>query len=101
MMMANTGALIYFIRRCLHDYDDDVCVEILKNLADALPEDEPRARILINDHIVTDPPDRRVAAMDIMMLTWASLERTSSLDEVAIIPTKWIRVANLISGFGQ
>ncbi|KAI5866993.1 S-adenosyl-L-methionine-dependent methyltransferase [Durotheca rogersii] len=70
------GALIYFIRRCLHDYDDDDCVGMLKILAAALPEDEPRARILINDQIMTDPPDRWVATMDITMLAWSSLERT-------------------------
>ncbi|KAI1209954.1 S-adenosyl-L-methionine-dependent methyltransferase [Annulohypoxylon truncatum] len=70
------GALIYFIRRCLHDYDDNDCVNILKILADSLPEDEPQARVLINEHIMTDPPDREVAAIDIIMMTWASLERT-------------------------
>ncbi|KAI1408871.1 S-adenosyl-L-methionine-dependent methyltransferase [Hypoxylon sp. FL1857] len=70
------GALIYFIRRCIHDYDDDDCVNILKILADSLPEDEPRARILINDQIMTDPPHRFVAAMDIVMMTWASKERS-------------------------
>ncbi|KAI1462016.1 S-adenosyl-L-methionine-dependent methyltransferase [Annulohypoxylon moriforme] len=70
------GALIYFVRRCLHDYDDDDCVNILRILADALSEDEPRARILISEHIMTNPPDRRVAAMDIIMMTWASRERT-------------------------
>ncbi|KAI1376203.1 S-adenosyl-L-methionine-dependent methyltransferase [Hypoxylon crocopeplum] len=70
------GALIYFIRRCIHDYDDDDCVEILKILADSLPDDEPRARILINEQIVTDPPHRWVAAMDIIMMTFASAERS-------------------------
>ncbi|KAI2615683.1 S-adenosyl-L-methionine-dependent methyltransferase [Hypoxylon sp. NC1633] len=70
------GALIYFIRRCIHDYDDDECVNILKIMADALPDDEPSARILINEQIMTDPPDRWVAAMDIVMMTWASKERS-------------------------
>ncbi|OTA69355.1 S-adenosyl-L-methionine-dependent methyltransferase [Hypoxylon sp. EC38] len=69
-------ALIYFIRRCIHDYDDDDCVNILKILADSLPVDEPCARILINDQIMTDPPHRFVAAMDMVMLTWASKERS-------------------------
>lgn len=73
---SDLGALIYLIRRCIHDYDDDDCVNILKILADSLPDDEPRARILINEQIVTDPPHRWVAAMDIIMLTWASKERS-------------------------
>ncbi|KAI0175722.1 S-adenosyl-L-methionine-dependent methyltransferase [Hypoxylon sp. FL1284] len=70
------GALVYLIRRCTHDYDDEDCVNILKILADSLPDDEPRARVLINDQIMTDPPHRWVAAMDIVMLTWASRERS-------------------------
>ncbi|KAI1142949.1 S-adenosyl-L-methionine-dependent methyltransferase [Hypoxylon sp. FL0543] len=70
------GALIYFIRRCTHDYDDDDCVNILKILADSLPDDEPRARVLINDQIMTEPPHRFVAAMDMVMLTFASKERS-------------------------
>ncbi|OTA93514.1 hypothetical protein M434DRAFT_11577 [Hypoxylon sp. CO27-5] len=45
-------------------------------LADSLPADEPRARILINDQIMTEPPHRFVAAMDMVMLTWASKERS-------------------------
>ncbi|KAI2613923.1 S-adenosyl-L-methionine-dependent methyltransferase [Hypoxylon fragiforme] len=70
------GALIYLIRRCIHDYDDDDCVNILKILAESLPENEPRARILINEQIMTESPHRWVAAMDIIMMTWASLERS-------------------------
>ncbi|KAI1779521.1 S-adenosyl-L-methionine-dependent methyltransferase [Hypoxylon cercidicola] len=73
---ATIGALIYLVRRITHDYDDDDCVNLLKILADSLPDDEPQARILINDQIMTDPPHRWVAAMDIIMLTWASKERS-------------------------
>ncbi|OTB07522.1 hypothetical protein M426DRAFT_8526 [Hypoxylon sp. CI-4A] len=70
------GALIYFIRRCIHDYDDDDCVNILKILAGSLPDDEPRARILINEQIMTDSPHRFVAAMDMIMMVFASKERS-------------------------
>ncbi|KAI0114268.1 S-adenosyl-L-methionine-dependent methyltransferase [Hypoxylon sp. NC0597] len=70
------GALIYLIRRCIHDYTDDDCVKILKILADALPADEPRARVLINDQINTEDPTPFVAAYDILMLTCASMERS-------------------------
>ncbi|KAI0832182.1 S-adenosyl-L-methionine-dependent methyltransferase [Hypoxylon sp. FL0890] len=70
------GALIYLIRRCIHDYTDDDCIKILKILADALPADEPRARILINDQINTEDPTPFVAAYDVLMMTCASLERS-------------------------
>ncbi|XXG94142.1 hypothetical protein Hte_000394 [Hypoxylon texense] len=63
-------------KRITHDYDDDDCVNLLKILADSLPDDEPQARILINDQIMTDPPHPFVTAMDIVMLTWASKERS-------------------------
>ena len=43
----HTGALIYYLRHIIHDYQDSVCINILKHIADALPENEPRARVLI------------------------------------------------------
>ncbi|KAH9906913.1 S-adenosyl-L-methionine-dependent methyltransferase [Xylariomycetidae sp. FL2044] len=70
------GALIYLIRRCIHDYTDDDCVNILRILADSLPADEPRARVLINEQINTEDPTPFVAAYDLLMLTVASLERS-------------------------
>ncbi|KAI3323401.1 S-adenosyl-L-methionine-dependent methyltransferase [Xylariaceae sp. AK1471] len=70
------GALIYLIRRCIHDYSDDECVRILKHLADSLPADEPRARVLINEQINTEDPTPLVAAYDLLMLTVASMERS-------------------------
>lgn len=60
----------------IHDYTDDDCVNILKIVADALPADEPRARILINDQINTEDPAPFVAAYDVLMMTVASLERS-------------------------
>ncbi|KAI2463278.1 S-adenosyl-L-methionine-dependent methyltransferase [Annulohypoxylon bovei var. microspora] len=54
--------------------DDAIMKDIL---ADSLPEDEPRSRILINDQIMTNPPDRWVAALDVLMMTCASLERSA------------------------
>ncbi|KAI0144499.1 S-adenosyl-L-methionine-dependent methyltransferase [Xylariaceae sp. FL1272] len=70
------GALIYLIRRCIHDYTDEDSIKILKILADSLPADEPRARVLINDQINAEDPTPFVAAYDILMLTVASMERS-------------------------
>ncbi|KAI1465765.1 S-adenosyl-L-methionine-dependent methyltransferase [Daldinia caldariorum] len=70
------GALVYLIRRCLHNYNDEVCVNILRILADSLPDDEPEARVLINEQIMTDPPHRFVASIDLTMLTMAARVRS-------------------------
>ncbi|OAQ87289.1 cytochrome b561/ferric reductase transmembrane [Purpureocillium lilacinum] len=60
------GACIYYIRRCLHDYGDDVCVEILQQLRDAMVED---SRVLIVEQVLSDPPLPMAAATDIYMAT--------------------------------
>ncbi|KAK0736630.1 S-adenosyl-L-methionine-dependent methyltransferase [Apiosordaria backusii] len=41
------GAWVYVLRRILLDYSDALAVNILKQLADALPEEDPEARVLI------------------------------------------------------
>ncbi|CAJ2514089.1 Uu.00g022080.m01.CDS01 [Anthostomella pinea] len=69
-------ALVYLIRRCIHDYTDEDSVKVLTILANALPADEPRARVLINDQINTEDPTPFVAAYDLLMLTIASMERS-------------------------
>ena len=73
---SDTGALIYLIRRVIHDYTDDDCVNILKIVADSLPPDEPSARVLINEQINSEDPTPFVAAYDILMMTVASMERS-------------------------
>ncbi|KAI1802767.1 S-adenosyl-L-methionine-dependent methyltransferase [Daldinia bambusicola] len=70
------GALVYLIRRCIHNYNDEECVNILRILANSLPDDEPQARVLINEQIMTDPPHRFVASMDLLMLTMAARVRS-------------------------
>ncbi|KAB2572131.1 O-methyltransferase afvC [Lasiodiplodia theobromae] len=49
------GALVYFLRRILHDWSDKYCVRILERLRDAMAE---YSRILIMDQILDDPPNR-------------------------------------------
>jgi hypothetical protein len=71
-----SGALLYLLRRVLHNQSDDTCVNILSHLAAALPGDDPRARIVILDQIVSDPPTPRNAAADLIMLNIGGKERT-------------------------
>ncbi|KAK0642339.1 O-methyltransferase gsfC [Lasiodiplodia hormozganensis] len=49
------GALVYLLRRIMHDWSDKYCVRILERLRDAMAE---YSRILIMDQILDDPPNR-------------------------------------------
>ncbi|KAE9574774.1 hypothetical protein CGMCC3_g9252 [Colletotrichum fructicola] len=70
------GAMIYLLRRVLHDWSDQASIEILTHLCAALPRDEPRARVLIMEQVVSDPPSVRSAAADMIMLSIGGKERT-------------------------
>ena len=67
------GALIYWIRRCLHDYSDDIDTNILKHLADAMA---PDSKVLIVEQIASNPPSPLSAYTDICMITIGGKERT-------------------------
>lgn len=66
-------ACIYYIRRCLHDYGDEVCVEILQQIRNAMAQD---SRLLIVEQVLTDPPLPFAAASDIYMATLGGKERS-------------------------
>lgn len=67
------GALIYYIRRCLHDYGDDDCVDILRQLQQAMTEE---SRVLIVEQVYTNPPTAFAAATDIIISSLGGKERT-------------------------
>ena len=66
-------ALVYHIRRCLHDYSDDESVAILRRIADAMA---PDSRLLIVELIIGDPPSAYQAALDLTMMVISGKERT-------------------------
>ncbi|KAF2669467.1 O-methyltransferase [Microthyrium microscopicum] len=72
------GALIYWIRRVLHDHNDTDCAKILTHLADAMA---PDSRVLIVDQIMENPPPPLVAQTDFCMLTISGKERTREMFE--------------------
>ncbi|KAK3308970.1 O-methyltransferase-domain-containing protein [Chaetomium strumarium] len=67
------GALVYYIRRCLHDYSDEECVKILRHISSAMVAD---SRLLIVEMLLGDRPSALQAAMDMAMLTLSGKERT-------------------------
>jgi O-methyltransferase domain len=75
------GALIYYLRHIIHDYQDSVCINILKHLADALPENEPRAKVLICEQIMSATPSPVTTAMDMAMVNIGAKERTEAAFE--------------------
>ncbi|CAI6021668.1 unnamed protein product [Clonostachys chloroleuca] len=66
-------ALIYYIRRCLHDYGDPDCVEILQHIRRSMAGD---SRLIIAEQILSDQPSLVASATDIYMLTLGGKERT-------------------------
>ncbi|KAE8154276.1 O-methyltransferase-domain-containing protein [Aspergillus avenaceus] len=70
------GALVYYIRRCLHDWPDEPeSQQILSNLAGAM--DRERSRVLITEYILPDVGATMFHAwMDSTMMTFAGRERT-------------------------
>ena len=75
------GALVYYIRHCLHNHPDDQCVTILQQTAKAMA---PDSRLLIVEVLVDDPPTTRQATFDMMMLIAAGKERTlASFEHIA------------------
>lgn len=67
------GALLYHIRRCLHDYGDDVCVGILEKIRGAM---RPDSRLVIVEKVIDNPPSALDAASDLYMAALGGKERT-------------------------
>lgn len=61
------GARIYYLRHVLHDWPENGCIEILKNIAEAMGAD---SKILLDEVVL---PDQNVhwqaAAADLLMMT--------------------------------
>lgn len=67
------GALVYYIRRCLHDYGDDIAADMLKQIQEAMA---PDSRLLIVEEILSNPPTAFGSAQDLLMSTLGGKERT-------------------------
>ncbi|KAF5485197.1 Methyltransferase fsa4 [Colletotrichum siamense] len=67
------GALTYWIRRCLHNYGDELAVNMLRLIADAMAAD---SRLLIQEDVMGNPPHYTSTMLDFMMLTFGGKQRT-------------------------
>ncbi|KAK4246441.1 S-adenosyl-L-methionine-dependent methyltransferase [Corynascus novoguineensis] len=66
-------ALVYYMRRCLHDYSDEDCVGMLQHISGAMATD---SRLLIVETLLGDRPSPFQVAMDLAMMTISGKERT-------------------------
>ena len=68
------GAKFYYLRNILHDYPDEKCVAILKNLAAAMDKD---SRILIDEMVLPDTGVHwQATQLDLIMISLGAIERT-------------------------
>ncbi|KAH6692734.1 O-methyltransferase-domain-containing protein, partial [Plectosphaerella plurivora] len=96
--LTEIGALVYFLRRVLHDWSDESCVTILSLIAAAMPRDNPRARVLIMDQIVSDPASSLSAATDLIMLNIGGKERTAE-EFKAVVERAGLKIVHIHRGW--
>ena len=76
-MLILIDAHIYYLRRILHNYQDDVCVTILKNIAAAMSS---KSRLLVAEIVVPAKTevgeDMGAYWMDLVMLAIGGKERS-------------------------
>ncbi|KAK4504498.1 hypothetical protein PRZ48_005414 [Zasmidium cellare] len=70
------GAKVYYIRNVLHNWDDEACIPILKNLRDALAED---SMIVIDEMVVSEMNASAITVnYDTVMMAFATQQRTKA-----------------------
>jgi len=77
-MFANVpNADAYTMKMILHDWNDDECIQILGNVAEAA---SPGTRVFIAEHVVPDPDTAHFSKLfDIHMMCWGTgRERTEN-----------------------
>ncbi|KAL2163833.1 hypothetical protein VTH06DRAFT_5892 [Thermothelomyces fergusii] len=62
------GALVYVLRRILLDYSDSRAIGILRRLAEALPADNPKARVIVMEERLLETPAPHNSLVDLVML---------------------------------
>lgn len=63
---------MYWIRRILHDYSDDICVDILQHLAGVMAVD---SKCLIVEQIMSSVPSPLTAYTDMAVMTIGGKDR--------------------------
>jgi O-methyltransferase domain len=90
-LFVSAGALVYYIRRIIHDWHDDNCAIILGQLAKVM---EPDSRVLICEQIMSNPPTRLNAQTDLCMLGLGAKERTEKMFE-ELVPRAGLKLIKI------
>jgi hypothetical protein len=88
------GALVYHIRRTLHDYADADALNILRLITNSMA---PDSRLLIVECIMTNPPTPMAAAVDLFMCITAGKERTIEMFE-RLTADAGLRITHVVPG---
>ncbi|KAK7739767.1 hypothetical protein SLS53_005737 [Cytospora paraplurivora] len=67
------GAYTYWVRRCFHNYSDEVSKNMLGIIADAMAND---SRLLVQEDVLDNPPNKMASFMDFMMIGFGGKQRT-------------------------
>ncbi|KAF4303886.1 O-methyltransferase family 2 [Botryosphaeria dothidea] len=67
------GALVYYIRRVMHNWSDRNNCRILGHVRDVM---SPASRILITEQVVANPPPPEATWLDLLMMGLGSKQRT-------------------------
>ncbi|KAH8909384.1 S-adenosyl-L-methionine-dependent methyltransferase [Coniochaeta sp. PMI_546] len=90
------GALVYILRRCLHDYSDGECVEMLKHVVAAMAAD---SKLLIMELVLTPDSPPLCYAVDLTMMAISGKERTLE-DWEHLVATAGLRIDKTSFGTG-
>ncbi|KAJ2986871.1 hypothetical protein NUW58_g3573 [Xylaria curta] len=88
------GARFYYMRNILHDWPDEKCASILRNLASAFG---PESQILIDDMVLPDSgAPWEATSLDIkMMALFGARERTTA-EWLAVIDAAGLKVSRIV-----
>lgn len=92
----HAGAYTYWMRRCFHNYSDEVSRNMLRIIVNAMAED---SRLLIQEDVLDNPPHQWAAYLDFMMLGLGGKQRTLQNWE-QLLGSVGLRIASVTRGQG-
>ncbi|KAK3302984.1 S-adenosyl-L-methionine-dependent methyltransferase [Chaetomium strumarium] len=79
------GALVYILKSVLLNYSDELATHILKQLAEALPVDNPKARVIVIEDRFLDVPELGNRLVDLTMLNLRGKLRNKEMFEAIAV----------------
>ncbi|ROV91086.1 hypothetical protein VPNG_09939 [Cytospora leucostoma] len=70
---SESKAYTYWVRRCFHNYSEEVFKNMLRIIADAMADD---SRLLVQGDVLDNTPNKMASFMDFMMIGFGGKQRT-------------------------